>query len=295
MALSQKMLEALEETVEDMDKLDPYFKAVLYGPSGVGKTVEAMELAQIVTPSDKEILYVDAVEGWVSLRNHPQLMRRTRRMVYKGLSQLDTIVQAINEGAGSFANIGTVVFDEFSTMQKKDLHTVMQAHAGSKDDPDLATFPDFNANTYRMQKAAFRLLDLEKQNLIFIAHQRQDKDTITQVSVTGPAFSPKVAETVKETMHLVARMTADIKHGKSGVASYEWAMQVHPSKMVVAKSRIGGLDVIVSPKELNARVADWLAHPEIDETREPVELASEKVVIADVSDQTAFEGFDIEE
>jgi ABC-type phosphonate transport system ATPase subunit len=67
-----------------MDEVAQRMKILLYGQSGVGKTVEAMELAQRCTPDDKRILYIDTGEGWVSLLNHPQLMRRTTRSGLQG-------------------------------------------------------------------------------------------------------------------------------------------------------------------------------------------------------------------
>ena len=127
MGINAKELAALRATIEELDKTKIKFKWFLYGKSGVGKTVEAMEVAQQVTPPDQRILFVDTGEGWVSLENHPQLKRRTDRMLYKGMSQFDTLVSAMQEGAEGFNNYGTVVFDEFSTSAKKFLHIVLDA------------------------------------------------------------------------------------------------------------------------------------------------------------------------
>ena len=49
-------LAALNASVAPMDELDPFLKAMVYGVSGVGKTVEAFVLAQMTRPKDKRIL-----------------------------------------------------------------------------------------------------------------------------------------------------------------------------------------------------------------------------------------------
>jgi hypothetical protein len=66
--------------------------------------------------------------------------------------------------------------------------------------------------------------------------------------------------------------------------------------MTTAKTRIGGLDVIVSPKVFNDRLRTWITREDNRqelEDRAPVELDEEKEINADVEDQTTFAGYEV--
>lgn len=297
MALSPKMLAALEESFILMDDKRLTFKGLLYGVSGVGKTVEAMEIAQIVTPEDKEILFIDTSDGWVSLLNHPGLTRRTRPMAYKGLSQYEALVAALSEGAGSFGKVATIVFDEISTTAKRDLLNVAQATGLGE--YEAAEFKHYNIATRRMERILMELLKLrETHNLIFVSHMKERENKRTGISIRQPSVMPAFGETLKESLHLVAFMQADIKHSEkdTGTAKYVWTMQVHPSKMTVAKTRIGGLDIIVTPKVLNERLKTWITRENttLSDVDTIAELPEEKEISADVSDNVTFAGYEVE-
>lgn len=292
MGINAKELAALRETIEALDKTKIKFKWLLYGKSGVGKTVEAMEVAQRITPPDQRILFVDTGEGWVSLENHPQLKRRTDRMLYKGMSQFDTLVSAMQEGAEGFNNYGTVVFDEFSTSAKKFLHIVLDA---TKVDylTGAPEFKHWGIVSRNLERSVWKMLELkETHNLIFIAHEKTKEDQRTKINVTGPSFMESVEATVKENVHVVSRMTADVEN-RSGVPNYKRELQVHPTKMVIAKSRVGGLDILTSPAKFNQRVVDWMNTGNLVDEQEVVELESEKEVSGDFSDQTDFVGIEV--
>lgn len=292
--ISAKMLEALRASVEPMDMAKVRLKVLLYGPSGAGKTVEALELARMVNSPGKRIMYMDTGEGWVSLRNHPQLMPNVDRFAFKGLSQIELMVDAISAGIEGYENYSTVIFDEFSTIAKKDIHTVVNATMKGQEFA-AAEFKQFNIATRRMEQVAFKLLELkETHHLILLSHQRVDRDERTQIAVTGPSFMPKFAETVKENMHVVGRMTADVTN-KTGAPVYKREIQVHPSRMVVAKSRIGGLEILNPVSQFNKVVSDWLVTGKEEEVRQPVELEDEQPVRGDFSDQTDFVGIEVKE
>lgn len=290
----KQRLEALRSSIAPMNEVNPKLKALIYGVSGVGKTVEAMELARIVNPKGEQILYIDTGEGYVSLMNHPQLMDNVTRMSFEGLSQIDTLVEAIKFNVEGFDNYSTIVFDEFSTVARKDLHTVMDATGLAEfDSPE---FKQYNIATRRMEKVAYALLKLkETHHLILIAHAKTEANKITGITETGPSFMQKFGETLKGEMHVVGRMTADIQN-KEGAPVYKREVQVHPSKMIVAKSRIGSLDIKVSPERFNQRIVEWIAEggQEMEE-REPVELQDEKPIEGNFTDQTEFVGFEIGE
>jgi len=259
MALSRKLLEELEKSVQDLTNVEPVAKFMLFGPSGVGKTVLAVRMAQKITKPGREILYVDFKDGWVSLLNHdPALRERVRRIVYSGYSQLETIVDAIEAGAGSFGNVGAVVVDEHSSMAQDDLENITAARAkdDSNKDPDTPTWPDMNTSGLRARRNLLSLLAL-RVHVILVAHERDDKDK-EGVVVTGPGYLPKTKPKILEPLHLAARCSATIVEGGDANSRYKRTVQCHPSKRVSCKSRVGGLEVFESHGSLINKVDTWL-------------------------------------
>jgi hypothetical protein len=288
-------LQELKDSISGLDDLKTMSKFLLYGVSGVGKTVEAAELAQKTTPENKRILYVDTGEGWVSLKNHPQLMKRTQRMTYKGLSQITDLVEAIQANLAGFDDYGTIIFDEFSTSAKQFLHLVLDANE-VKSLTEAPEFKHWGILSRNIEKTLWKLLELkETHNLIFIAHERVAKNK-QGIEQQAPSFMESIAASVKENMHVVARMTAEVTN-REGAPEYVRKLQVHPTKMVVAKSRIGGLDIQVSPDAFNKRVFDWLeSGGKLVDEKEVVALDSEKQVDKSLADQdVTFTGFEVQE
>jgi hypothetical protein len=101
--------------------------------------------------------------------------------------------------------------------------------------------------------------------------------------------------TVKENVHVVARMTAEVTN-RTGIPLYKRTLQVHPTTMVVAKTRVGGLEILVTPQQFNDRVDQWLQAGGrlVDET-EVVELDSEKKLNEELRKQDPeYTGYDDE-
>lgn len=249
----------LEASLESMDEIAPNAKLMFFGKSGSGKTVLSMRVAQLITPPDKEIVYIDFKEGWVSLLNHePALRRRVKRMVYQGYSQLEALVDAIHTREGSFANVGCVISDEHSSMAQDDLEIITRTRAKTdKDkDPDTPTWPDMNTGGLRARRNLNELLSLD-MHVILVAHERDDKDK-AGVLVVGPSYLPKTTPKILEPLHFAGRCTAIIKEGGSRGGTYERSVQCHPSRTVTCKSRIGGLNVFESHESLITKINDWL-------------------------------------
>ena len=260
MATKAERLAALEETVVPFDKAQYFFKGVVYGPKGVGKTIESLTLANLILPEDKKIFYVDATEGWVSAKDPEfvSLLDRGERIEYAGKSQIETLTEAIVDGYGKFADCGVLIFDEYSTMATGDLDVVTEATSSQNNkgltesssswkNPDEAKWPDMNINTTRMRKITWPLARL-KCHVIFVCHERKDEK---EGLLATPSFMPKFRENLGEKIHVIARMTKKNSEGRM--------LQVQPSGGVEAKCRIGSLPDKVSPDDFNKRVVEWLS------------------------------------
>jgi hypothetical protein len=257
MPTKEQIRQALLNSAQDMSDVHPFLKAMLYGPSGGGKTVLAVDIAQTITPPDKIILYLDSMEHWVSLQNHPELKKRVRRLKYQGLSQIEEIQSAIKDGFDFFADVGTIVLDELDSMQTEDLDLVAMSSQEKDHGPDDVTWPDFNKNTTRVRRKIRALLK-EDVNVICVAHDGEGKDR-RGIVVQRPDFTPKLAKVILEFVHLCGYMTADVIKTSDNKNEYKRIVQVHPTGNLITKSRIGGLPYQVDPEQLKAAIVEWMA------------------------------------
>lgn len=284
--MDEKVLEALMGTIASMDEVDPYAKFLIYGESGTGKTVLASTAVQ------ERGLFIDAVEGWVSLVNFPELRSKMHRMVYQGRSQIDSICDAIEEGIEPFASYDTIILDEVSTMATLDLDVVLAANSQkiADKDPNVPTQPDFNANTERMRRTLSRLLKLPV-NVILVSHVREDKDARTGVMYTRPSFTPKLRTTIAGFMHVIGRLTVDEQSGPDGDTIYVRKLQVRPTVQITAKTRIGGLPVFITDPNLGDLIKDWQATgSKTDDTPNEVITAPDAPVEEFIADSDSPDG-----
>ena len=296
MPTAAELLAGLNSDVQNMDDMAMRMKILLYGQSGVGKTKEAFELAQQTLEPGKRILYIDTGEGWVSLQNHVELKKNVTRLTYKGLSQIEVLVNAIKAGVEGWNDYGAIIFDEFSTSPKQYLHTVLKAN---NVDP-LTGAPEYKhwgILSRNIEGTYWKLMELkESHNLFLIAHERVKEQKGTKIEFIAPSFMDSIEGTVKENVHVVARMTAEVIN-TSGAPQYSRKMQVHPTRLVVAKSRVGGLDIQVTPERFNERIAQWLATGGVLESEKEVTvLENEKNLDIRMADQdVTFTGFEAKE
>ena len=243
---------------EDLSLKNVNLKVIIYGDSGVGKTVAAMQIAQAITPENKTIEFIDFLEGWASILNHPGLTARTSRQQYEGLSQIQVLAKAIKQGKPPFNRIGTVVIDELSAMTKSDLDVVLKARAAndSSKDPNVPTQPDFYSNTERARRTVTEILQADV-NVIFVAHQREDKLANGRV-VIRPAFMPAFSELFRQMVHLVSHLECNEFIAEDGTTTFRRSFQVHPTQSVSAKTRVGGLSVNVPIDVLIPTAVQWM-------------------------------------
>lgn len=278
MATEAQIQQALLESMEDMDQIVVDIKSFLYGESGTGKTVFAMQMLQRFTPRDKIVLFVDTARGYVSLNNHPELKRRTKRIQYQGLSQIDALVSAIIKERPGFENIGAVLVDEVSSIQVKDTHVVMKGRGESTGEFAAPTQPDMGVTTARMIRTFSPLLELPI-HVILTSHIREDELKIGNMGtgrmVTRPSMMPVLSGSLRGLVHEVTYISADTNAPVGGKPTYNRTLQVMPTRKIVAKTRIGGLTPTVTPAKYLEAMAEW-----IEGSRPTVEA-----MIDDVSDE----------
>ena len=246
--MDQKILAALLDTITPLQETEAYAKVLIYGESGTGKTVLAAGFGE-------NVILVDSANGWVSLRNHPEIMSKVRRIEYQGLSQLDALVNAIIEGE---LECDTLVLDEASSMAMADLDTVLKSRAAKDPNksPDIPTQPDFFQNTERVRRCFAGVMKLPC-NVVLTAHVREDRDERTGKVFIRPAFTPKMRQTIVQECHMVGYLTANEITKDEDETEYRRRLQVQPTASITAKTRIGGLPTVIDAPNLNTIFADW--------------------------------------
>jgi hypothetical protein len=229
-------------------KIYPDFNAIpkrellmFYGDNGSGKTKLAIEVASDITPLGKKILYVDTSAGYETINNHPDLYKAvaSRMLVlpFEGEDQLNSLARAIAEKAGPFAEIGTVVLDESSSMAQQYLDVVVERRCRDDEtkEKDLSTLPDFNIAGNKWRKTVQLFERIQGVSLIEIAHQRIDLRRKREF--ISPAFQPTVGnETRKEKRGIFYCDKREVEINGRKVNAF--VVQTDKSDDVLAKTRI---------------------------------------------------------
>jgi hypothetical protein len=238
---------------------------MIYSTDGVGKTILSMMIAQLITPPDKKIAFVDAHNGWKVI-NNPRwkarnLGKRTQPFQYQGWSQLQTLSQLIQANHKDF-NYGCVILDELSYMEGIDIQRVHTQHvaAGKKDtDEDVPGWGEYNPAKNRYKKMMDDLLEAGT-HIIAVSHRREEFNKAKQLIIT-PDFIPSIRKEILRPFDFCGYLTADMVTAENdpGKVQYERKVQVHPTKLITAKTKIDDLPLNVSATDLPVIIQEWIA------------------------------------
>lgn len=277
--VDQRKLQALDDSM--FDPTIGAAKILLYGPPGAGKSTLAASIG------NKVLDIVADPAGYESFYNHPELGLGTRvqTMRYKGISQLETLADAFMEGGTRYDAFDTVLLDTMSNIASLDRDVIVKEKMKKKGDAfawEDQQWPIFNQNTHRVTTAILKLM-LSPVNVVMTAHSAERE--VNGRQVTRPKFSPEIFASISGQCSMIAYCTAN----EAGVddddsVRYARRIQYHPTRTIVAKTRIGGLPTyedlpynkndVLNGSRLRQIVEDWmnkggslLSHEEAEQER----------------------------
>jgi len=238
---------------------------MFYGISGTGKTVAALQLCKML--GFRNVQYFESAENWISVINHPTLYSWAREAVtvnqFSELVQFEKTYRLIASRYGDYADVDCVIFDEASTMARRDQDFVLDRSVANnpekyQDNPDSADWPIYNASNNRFRRSVARFSEIPGLSIILVAHE-QDRKLKSGLYQVQPAFAPELGPELRGPLHLVARFTNDIKMVDQAPV-YDRIAQCWPTKAVIAKSRIGDLGYKMSVMDMLATIKAWYAN-----------------------------------
>lgn len=284
------------------------FLGMFYGESGVGKTRFIAALSQRLR-GDGLVLWFDTSKGFVSLRGDKleRLRRGVKRIEVESYDDIPNAIAAVRAKYRDFADVKVVVIDELNSLADEVLERLLREKLGlgDKEIPDVVPdWAQYYPQKELIRRAVQALDDLSGVHVILGAHEESRAIQIAgqekKISRTSAAFSPKLYAQVKQRLHLLARMTARAGRVQSGEQTYRREFQCQPTMWVDAKTRIDGLGLHVTAKDVADAISAWVTDPTtpeiLDEPESEVEILPDDIPddapLEDDSDfdEPAFEG-----
>jgi hypothetical protein len=305
---SNPKLDRLLGRMSDLEhqSVDKDLEALLYGPPGTGKTTLAMGLAQKLA-AGRDIIYVDSADGWVSLEDFPGLLANTHRVAFEeysdlmGLSGQLALPPAKRVKAFQQLDVAVIVLDELSSMADTVLDTVLRERLGTKDEdiPDVVPeWSDYFPQKELIRKAVLAFHGIDGLHVISTAHAKEKVDH-RKVKVTRPDFPDKLLGELQKIMHVTGFVSSETGM-KSGEVQYTRRIQIQPTALIEAKTRIRGLPYRMELPTFVRGVDEWINSGQIaadlaadeDTTLAEDELPTDGLPVSD--DNSDDEGVEVE-
>jgi len=165
-----------------------HINMLVYGDSGVGKTVLAASAAAVKEMSP--VLLLDVEGGTFSIREKYADVDVVRVQTWKDM-------QAVYDALFNNLTYKTIILDSLTEIQKFSMYNIMDDLVGREPDrdPDVPGMREWGKNTEQIRKIVRAFRDLEC-NAIFTALATSDKDAKTGILKTKPSLSGKLKDEV---------------------------------------------------------------------------------------------------
>lgn len=294
-----QVLKQVYDLSEEHDTETRELFGLSYAEFGVGKTTLIMRLAQRIRTPNTKILLIDSSDGWVALDENPELKENVKR--FRANDPADIVVLAEALRTGKYPDkISVVVVDEVSTVFDMILEAYLREKNNLAPDDQLveAEGRDYGPPTAALASMLNKLHQAPGVHVLLTAHSRMVGEG--QAKELRPSLPPKAYLEVMRRAHFgVPIMAKRRKVAGQAEASYERTVQLKPSAVVAAKSRLPGSPVTCSDDDFIEFVTNWVDNgtaslvEEADDYEEEVEVDADE--ISEVADAEAEERADDDE
>lgn len=230
-----EQLERLLSLIAPVSVQSAFTKACVYGDLGVGKTVWAC-----TAPGRVLLLAIEA--GQKSLLSHietsdVEVMPLSRK---NPVTQIEVMAARAQEGKLPF---DTFVLDTFSELQRVvlDEKLARKVQLDDSKSPYTPEGKDYQANNEHMRRIAAAWRDVPA-NVIFVSHEKEEKDEETGRVYIRPDLAPKVTKTLGGYVDLIGRLQSETSDDGT---QYRSVLRVRTNEKVMAKTRIRSLPTLV--------------------------------------------------
>jgi len=219
--------------VSKLDETPQYVKALIYGDSGVGKTVLAS--------SAPNPLFISVEGGLLSVR---QFGRNPDVIAITEFTQIKEVYEHI---VNNLDNWDTIVIDSLTELQRRSMEAVMKqvVAQNSRRDPDVPGLGEYGKNGEVIRKVIRRFRDLPK-NVIFTCLTLDVTDNDTGLPIARPMLQGKLAAEVPAYMDLVGQLIVRRIPMEGGVEAHRQLNLEHGGRYT-AKTRLALPAEILDP------------------------------------------------
>lgn len=249
-------LDKMGQPVSTAEQL-PYFRGLIYGDYGHGKTTAAGKIAEaIVKQIGGKIGIISTDSNWVVLKDNPEIADITYRWAFDGFKQIKVIAKAKREGVEPYKDLSVLIIDTFSTACNKVLNKIVEDIKFPKDQmhKDL---PGRTHWRYLSQLVEQLMEELNESdlNIIFLTHVREpSEDDLEKKKKNIRSNMPEASYSwLAQHVQVIGWLYRD-------KAGNEVKIQFCPTNTEAAKSQVKTIrQTTYLVEEVPKLIAEWLA------------------------------------
>ena len=216
------------EAAKPVGEFPDWLHLALFGPPGTGKTVFA---ASACTEGPVIHFDIDGT-GAKSIKNHPDILPHVSRIRIRRCEELLAAGNELRQGKHGYK---VAILDTISTLQELHVQRLMRelyAKNPEKRERYKTWQDDFYEAGNRIKELIEIFCDLE-MHVIFIFHQREDKNEESGITYISPAVIPSLGGTIATLVDVTGYFTCNSKAN----GEEERRIRVKPTNRIQTKTR----------------------------------------------------------